>query len=114
MLWNADWCLRSDVVGQSTWVQGGTISGYFVNIKIPFGRSVEVTVKGVIRNGFVIVRGCENLPVAVGALTLPASARLTLQKIENRVFNSLDFVRHFPARFLCHFNGVTLAVCAHG
>ena len=78
--------------GNSKIGKGGTGSGYFVNIKIPFGRSVEVTVTGTIKNGFVILRGCENLPVEVGALTLPTGARLTLQKIENRVFDSLDFV----------------------
>eukprot|EP00936_MAST-01D_sp_MAST-1D-sp1_P002659 g2659.t1 len=72
--------------------KGGTRSGYFVNIKVPFGRSIRITVTGAIKNGFVIVRGCENLPIEVGALTLPAAARLVLQKIERRTFDSLDFV----------------------
>ena len=41
---------------------------------------------------FVIVRGCENLPVMVGAYTLPKSARLRLHKIEGRVFQPLEWV----------------------
>ena len=63
-----------------------------MNIKVPFGRSIRVTVTGAIKNGFVIVRGCENLPIDVGTVTLPAAARLVLQKIEHRTFEALDFV----------------------
>ena len=59
---------------------------------MPFGKSIVVTVTGKINGGFVIVRGCENMPVDVGALTLPAAARLRLQKIENKVFQAMEFV----------------------
>ena len=72
--------------------KGGARSGYFVNIKVPFGRSIEVTVTGAITGGFVILRGCENLPVDVGSLTLPTTARLHLHRIENKVFQPLDWV----------------------
>ncbi len=77
------------------------MGGWYVNLKVPFGMSVRVTVA---KNGpagpfgwrqdpsFVIVRGCENLPVTVGAQTLPPSARLRLHKIEGRVFQPLDWV----------------------
>lgn len=77
------------------------MGGWYVNLKIPFGVSVRVTVT---KDGppgpygwkqapsFVIVRGCENLPVMVGAQTLPPSARLRLHKIEGRVFQPLDWV----------------------
>ena len=41
---------------------------------------------------FVILRGCENLPVTVGPTTLPANARLRLHKIENTVFTPLSWV----------------------
>ena len=70
-------------------------------MKIPFGVSVRVTIA---KNGppgpygwrqapsFVIVRGCENLPVTVGSQTLPPTARLRLHKIEEQVFQPLDWV----------------------
>ena len=59
--------------------------GWYNNLKIPFGSSVRVTLA--LRaprpaTAFVILRGCENLPVSVGALPLPTSARLRLHKIE--------------------------------
>lgn len=63
-----------------------------MNIKIPFGTSVVVTVTGKISSGFVIIRGCENMPVAVGAFTLPSTARLRLQKIDSKLFQPMDFV----------------------
>ena len=65
--------------------KAGSNGGWFVNYKIPFGKSVVVTVTGPIGNGFVIIRGCENLPVEVGAVTLPSTARMQLQRIENQV-----------------------------
>ena len=34
------------------------------------------------RNGFVILRGCENLPVRVGTVELPAAARFGEQLID--------------------------------
>jgi hypothetical protein len=63
------------------------MGGWYVNLKIPFGVSVRVTLtKGGLPGpygwkqdpSFVIVRGCENLPVMVGAQKLPSSARLRL------------------------------------
>ena len=77
------------------------MGGWYVNLKIPFGRTIKVTVAldGVRQvpspghnPAFIIVRGCENLPVQVGTQTLPAAARLRLHKIESRVFQPLEFV----------------------
>lgn len=78
------------------------MGGWYVNLKIPFGVSVRVTIaKHSNAAGpygwrqdpsFVIVRGCENLPVMVGAHTLPPSARLRLHKIEAHLFQPLDWV----------------------
>ena len=104
------------------------MGGWYMNLKIPFGVSVRVTLTKdgppgpygwkqvrlyidlrpffdwfatVLRliwsvltqdPSFVIVRGCENLPVMVGAQMLPPSARLRLHKIEGRVFQPLDWV----------------------
>jgi len=72
--------------------KGGSIGGWYVNYKIPFGSRIRITVTGHIRNGFVILRGCENLPINVGAITLPRTARLQLQRIEAKVFQPLDWV----------------------
>ena len=72
--------------------KGGAKGGWYVNYKIPFGKSITVTVEGSIGGGFVILRGCENLPVQVGTVPLPITARMQLQKIESKVFQPLDWV----------------------
>jgi len=41
---------------------------------------------------WIIVRDAENLPTNFQGLTLPTNARLVLQKIENRLYQALDFV----------------------
>lgn len=41
---------------------------------------------------WVIVRGTENLPTSFQGFQLPPTARLVLQKLENKVINPLDFV----------------------
>jgi hypothetical protein len=77
------------------------MGGWYVNLKIPFGVSVRVTLT---KDGlagpygwkqdpsFVIVRGCENLPVMVGAQTLPPTTRLRLHKIDGKIFEPLEWV----------------------
>jgi len=72
--------------------KGGSKGGWYINYKIPFGKSINVTVEGPIGNGFVIVRGCENLPVQVGSFTLPTAARMQLHKIEAVTFEPLAWV----------------------
>jgi hypothetical protein len=73
---------------------GSDLGGWYVNYKIPFGSSVRVTVA--LPSGsamaYVIVRGCENMPVHIGSLTLPSSARLRLHKIESVTFQPLEWV----------------------
>lgn len=74
---------------------GSNKGGWFMNMKIPFGSSIRVSLMlpgGRDAMCFVIVRGCENLPITVGSLTLPSSARLHLQRIEQRVFEPLAYV----------------------
>ena len=41
---------------------------------------------------YVIVRGCENLPITVGAVTLPTTAKLTLHTIEEKLYKPLEWV----------------------
>ena len=68
--------------------------GWYVNIKIPFQSTIRVTLTqpGGTAACFVILRGCENLPVTVGSLTLPTEARLGLHKIEQRTFQPGEWV----------------------
>ena len=72
--------------------KAGSIGGWFVNYKIPFGKTVNITMQGPPGDGFVIVRGCENQPIQVGSIYLPTTARLQLQRIEGKTFQPLDWV----------------------
>ena len=63
--------------------------------RFPFQKSVNVTFKAgpgqpddVI---YIIVRGAENLPINIGGILLPTTARMNLQKI-NKTIAPLDFV----------------------
>ena len=56
--------------------------GWWVNYKVPFGRQINITIQAarhgvgwkpgapeyLMPGGYVIVRGCENLPVTVGTV----------------------------------------------
>ncbi len=67
-------------------------SGWSNKIPIPFTTSVIVTFKGEREQmGWLFVRGVENVPVVIGGLTLPPSARLEVQHV-HRVFQPLEFV----------------------
>lgn len=64
---------------------------------IPFGKSVRVT--GQLAPGTVgkplfwwIIRGTENLPVQLGGVTLPDTARLKLYRVENHLAQPLEEV----------------------
>ena len=76
--------------------RGSNLGGWFVNLKVPFGRSIRVTLAmpplSRPATAYVILRGCENLPIHVGAITLPTSARLRLHKIEAQTFAPFAFV----------------------
>ena len=66
--------------------------------RIPFQKSIRVTGKLPSTSSdnkiiWVIVRGTENLPTSFQGFQLPPTARLVLQKLENKVFQPLDFVR---------------------
>ena len=85
------------VWGQANAGHASNQGAWSINYKIPFGTSVRVTLAlpgaGASCQAFVIVRGVENLPVTIGpSLELPPTARLQLQKIENEVFQPLDYV----------------------
>lgn len=69
--------------------KGGKEGGWYINYKIPFGKSIRITIQAARDatgwkpgspdyngGGYLIVRGCENLPVQIGAVTLPTAARM--------------------------------------
>jgi len=65
--------------------------------RVPFQKSIRVTgrlasTETQSRTMWIIVRDAENLPTNFQGLTLPTNARLVLQKIENRLYQALDFV----------------------
>ena len=81
--------------------KGSASGGWFWNVRVPFQRSLRVTlelppvaghpeVTGV--NGYVQVRGVENLPISLGGIQLPSTARLRLQKIDAARYDALAWV----------------------
>ena len=73
------------------WMGHGAHSAWFHNFKIPFGSSIRVTVQstdGVQHGGFyIIVRGGLDLPLVIGDVKLPDTARLQLQRFDGRMDN---------------------------
>ncbi len=72
------------------------INNFFFS-RVPFQKSIRVTGRLASsetqsKTMWVIVRGAENLPTNFQGFTLPSNARLVLQKIENRLYEALDFV----------------------
>ncbi|XP_066924957.1 uncharacterized protein [Clytia hemisphaerica] len=67
--------------------------GLYNTIRIPYGKSIRVTVTPP-RSGvyWFILRGVENYGVVVGDLALPPTARLRLQKIENKQFDVYEYI----------------------
>jgi hypothetical protein len=76
----------------------GDPSGVYNTYKVPYGQSIRVTAQ---RNPdspdgapfWWIVRGTENLPVAVAGIPLPAVARLKLYKLEDYFLGTYYFNR---------------------
>jgi hypothetical protein len=72
--------------GNEMFGKGSTMGGWYNNIRIPFERSIRVTLQGVDRDAvYFIVRGSEDIPLVVGDMKLPSSARLSVdvQNIQN-------------------------------
>lgn len=77
--------------------KGAKSTGWFNNFRIPYGSSVRVTFAldgaGAGTHGMIwsIVRGLEGMPLEIGGLSLPSSARLKLQKTDV-MLKPLEFV----------------------
>ncbi len=73
----------------------GAPSGIYNTYRIPFGKNIRITAQ---RNPdtddnplfWWIIRGTENLPVKIGGVQLPESARLKLYKLENYTAKPLE------------------------
>lgn len=81
--------------GNKHFGHGSSAGGFFNNIKIPFGKSIEVTANTVDEDGgnfFLIVRGQEGAQVTVGDLLLPSSTRLKLLKNEEITVDAFEMI----------------------
>jgi hypothetical protein len=69
--------------------------GWFSNVRLPFQQSVKVTYQAAPGQPddviYMIVRGAENLPITIGGITLPTTAKMNLQ-IVNATFPPLGYV----------------------
>ena len=83
---------------QNKWFgKGGHQTGWSNNFMIPFSKNIKITYQGPPETQpgdtiYMIVRGTTNLPLHVGSLPVPDSARLKLYKIEDMKLNILEFV----------------------
>ncbi len=82
----------------------GDPSGVYDTYRIPFGKSIRVTAQlapGAPEHPefWWIIRGTENLPVTLGGVTLPVTARLKLYKLVDYTAQPLE---EFP---LCNVKG---------
>jgi len=76
--------------------KGARTGGVYNNIRIPFQRQIRITCQQPTyepQGGFYfIVRGAENIPIYIGDLVVPSTARLQVLKIVNVTYNPLDLV----------------------
>ena len=62
------------------------ITGYFNEYQIPFQKRVRVTIQCDVETRFFYrLGGAENLPVAIGNLQLPPTARLRVERFDQSV-----------------------------
>jgi len=74
--------------------KGANDSGWYNNFRIPFQKSILVTVQHQYDSyyGFyMIIRGSVNVPIVIGGRTLPTNARMHQTRI-NSTYQSLDWV----------------------
>jgi len=74
--------------------KGAKDGAWYNNFRIPFGKSVRITVQSLngTRNGFYIIfRGAPNLPISIGGYQIPSNAHLKLQ-VFDKVVQPLDWV----------------------
>jgi len=71
------------------WIGKGAKDGsWFNNFRIPFQKSIRVTVQhqtGSFGGFYIIVRGAPNIPIDIGGVAIPSKAKLLLQRFEQTV-----------------------------
>eukprot|EP01060_Flectonema_neradi_P031820 TRINITY_DN492_c0_g1_i1.p1 TRINITY_DN492_c0_g1~~TRINITY_DN492_c0_g1_i1.p1 ORF type:complete len:414 (+),score=83.54 TRINITY_DN492_c0_g1_i1:65-1306(+) len=71
------------------WIGSGSKRAYFHNFKIPFTKSIRITIQSdTLRDQgsfYIIVRGVLNAPITISGVPLPSNAKLLLQKFEGTV-----------------------------
>jgi hypothetical protein len=92
----------------------GQPSGIYNTYRIPFGKSVRVTAtRAKTETGdppfWWIIRGGENLPVVLGGVRLPGTARMRLYKVENRLTKPLEEIDLYNRRVPGALYQVTIA-----
>ena len=92
----------------------GQPSGIYNTYRIPFGRNVRVTAQRAKEEEgnppfWWIIRGVENLPVELGGVRLPDTARLRLYKVENRTTKPLEEIDIYHGRESGALYQVTIA-----
>jgi Protein of unknown function (DUF2961) len=72
-----------------------TGGGWSMRIRVPFQQSINITYRSFLLSTkdtiYMIVRGTENLPITIGGIQLPTTARLQLQK-NNVTLKPLEFL----------------------
>jgi len=74
--------------------KGAADAGWFNNFRIPFQQSIVITTQhmyGTYGGFYIIVRGATNVPITVGGIALPSSARMNLI-VTDTTFQPLDWV----------------------
>lgn len=76
--------------GNEWFGKGSTFGAHYNNFRIPFQKSIRVTVANlgpivVNSNFFFIVRGLPNVPLNVGPVSVPGTARMALQVFDETV-----------------------------
>ena len=77
----------------TTWIgKAAKTGGWMWNFKVPFQRSVRVTIQtDLVSVLYIILRGAQNIPITIGGVTIPQHARL-LQFVTNATIPPLEVV----------------------
>lgn len=98
------------------WMGKGAKDGaWFHNFRIPFQRTIRITAQrpsGTVGGFYCIVRGAPNLPLQVGGLPIPSTARMVQTRI-SKTYQPLDWVNvaDIPSGKGVHFM-ITLSVAS--
>jgi hypothetical protein len=81
--------------GTAWFGKGSASGGWFHNFRIPFQKSIHITAfhpMGKMGGFYTVVRGVENMPIVIGGVTLPPTARVQQFTVINQTVNPLEYV----------------------